>query len=393
VTEERTALELETEGGPKGPRPRGTLRERIAPSSVDWRTVLLVPLLAVVAALAVGAIIIALTEGPEDISTAYAALFRGAFMGVGPISETLVNATPLILAGLSVAIGFQAGLFNIGAEGQMTIGGMTAVLAGFMITGVPAIVHLPLAILAGFLGGAIWGGIPGWLRARTGAHEVISTIMLNFIAYRLVDFLLKQPAIIREGRFDPISRDALPSARLPQLLDWINPSLRLHGGFILAIVMAIVVWWVLYRTTIGFEFRAVGSNPNAASYAGMSVTFSTVTVMAFAGGLGGLAGANQILGVLNSVSPGFTAQIGFDAIALALLGRSHPAGVVLAGLLFGALRAGGQVMQVRSGVGIDLITVIQALIIVFIAAPSLVRAIFRVRAGEGAGQLTRGWSA
>jgi len=393
VTEERTALELETEGGPKGPRPRGTLRERIAPSNVDWRTVLLVPLLAVVAALAVGAIIIALTEGPEDISTAYAALFRGAFMGVGPISETLVNATPLILAGLSVAIGFQAGLFNIGAEGQMTIGGMTAVLAGFMITGVPAIVHLPLAILAGFLGGAIWGGIPGWLRARTGAHEVISTIMLNFIAYRLVDFLLKQPAIIREGRFDPISRDALPSARLPQLLDWINPSLRLHGGFILAIVMAIVVWWVLYRTTIGFEFRAVGSNPNAASYAGMSVTFSTVTVMAFAGGLGGLAGANQILGVLNSVSPGFTAQIGFDAIALALLGRSHPAGVVLAGLLFGALRAGGQVMQVRSGVGIDLITVIQALIIVFIAAPSLVRAIFRVRAGEGAGQLTRGWSA
>src|SRR5690606_5877856 len=304
VTEERTALELETEGGPKGPRPRGTLRERIAPSNVDWRTVLLVPLLAVVAALAVGAIIIALTEGPEDISTAYAALFRGAFMGVGPISETLVNATPLILAGLSVAIGFQAGLFNIGAEGQMTIGGMTAVLAGFMITGVPAIVHLPLAILAGFLGGAIWGGIPGWLRARTGAHEVISTIMLNFIAYRLVDFLLKQPAIIREGRFDPISRDALPSARLPQLLDWINPSLRLHGGFILAIVMAIVVWWVLYRTTIGFEFRAVGSNPNAASYAGMSVTFSTVTVMAFAGGLGGLAGANQILGVLNSVSPG-----------------------------------------------------------------------------------------
>src|SRR5690606_3459466 len=393
VTEERTALELETEGGPKGPRPRGTLRERIAPSNVDWRTVLLVPLLAVVAALAVGAIIIALTEGPEDISTAYAALFRGAFMGVGPISETLVNATPLILAGLSVAIGFQAGLFNIGAEGQMTIGGMTAVLAGFMITGVPAIVHLPLAILAGFLGGAIWGGIPGWLRARTGAHEVISTIMLNFIAYRLVDFLLKQPAIIREGRFDPISRDALPSARLPQLLDWINPSLRLHGGFILAIVMAIVVWWVLYRTTIGFEFRAVGSNPNAASYAGMSVTFSTVTVMAFAGGLGGLAGANQILGVLNSVSPGFTAQIGFDAIALALLCRSHPAGVVLAGLLFGALRAGGQVMQVRSGVGIALITVIQALIIVFIAAPSLVRAIFRVRAGEGAGQLTRGWSA
>lgn len=393
MTEEVRQTEEPGQVSGKAPRPRGSLLERIAPSQLDWRSVVLVPLLAVLAALIVGALIIVVTEGPSEVLNAYGALFRGAFVGIPSISETLVNSAALILAGLSVALGFQAGLFNIGAEGQMTIGGMTAVMAGFMLTGLPLVIHLPIAILAGFIGGAIWGGIPGWLRAKTGAHEVISTIMLNFIAIRLVDYMLKQPAIIREGRFDPISRDVLPSARLPQLLDWLNPALRLHAGFILALLTAWGVWWLLYRSTTGFEFRAVGSNPDAAAYGGMSVTRSTVLVMAIAGGLGGLAGANQTLGVLYSVSPGFTSQIGFDAIALALLGRSHPGGVVLAGLLFGALRAGGQTMQVRSGVGIDLITIIQALVIVFIAAPALVRAIFRVRTGEGAGQLTRGWSA
>ncbi|HSJ34731.1 MAG TPA: ABC transporter permease [Acidimicrobiia bacterium] len=389
MTDEDRVID-ETEA--KGERPQGGLRERLAPSNLDWRGIVLVPLLAVFTALVIGAIIIVLTEGFDEVATAYLALFRGAFVGIRSISETLTTSAPLILAGLAVAIGFRAGLFNIGAEGQMTIGGMTAVMAGFMITGVPWIIHLPIAILAGFLGGAIWGGIPGWLRARTGAHEVISTIMLNFIAYRLVDWLLKRPAIIREGRFDPVSKDIEPTARFPQLLDWIEPALRLHGGFLLALFMAWVTWWVLFRSSVGFEFRAVGSNPDAATYAGMSVTMATVLVMAFSGGLAGLAGASVTLGVLGSVSPGFTAGVGFDAIALALLGRSHPGGVVLAGLLFGALRAGGQVMQVRSGVGIDLIVIVQALVIVFIAAPALVRAIYRVRTGEGAGQLTRGWS-
>lgn len=387
--EDRVVDEVEA----RGERPQGGLRERLAPSNLDWRGIVLVPLLAVFTALVIGAVIIVLTEGFSEVATAYLALFRGAFVGISSISETLTTSAPLILAGLAVAIGFRAGLFNIGAEGQMTIGGITAVMAGFMITGVPWIIHLPLAILAGFLGGAIWGAIPGWLRAKTGAHEVISTIMLNFIAFRLVDWLLKRPAIIREGRFDPVSKDIEPTARLPQLLDWINPSLRLHGGFLLALFMAWVVWWVLFRSSVGFEFRAVGSNPDAATYAGMSVTVSTVLVMAFSGGLAGLAGSAVTLGVLGSVSPGFSAGVGFDAIALALLGRSHPGGVVMAGLLFGALRAGGQTMQVRSEVGIDLIVIVQALVIVFIAAPALVRALYRVRTGEGAGQLTRGWSA
>ncbi len=376
-----------------GDRPTGPLWERIAPSNLDWRSIVLVPMLAVIAALAVGAALIVLTEGVAEVPVAYRALFQGAFVGIGSISETLVAASPLILAGLSVALGFRAGLFNIGAEGQMTIGGTTAVIAGFTFSDLPMLIHLPIAILAGFVGGAIWGGIPGWLRARTGAHEVITTIMLNFIAFRLVDYLLKQPFILREGRFDPISKDVAPSARLPDILDWINPALRLHVGFIMALLVAWAVWWLLFRSTVGFEFRAVGANPDAAAYAGMSVTGSTVLVMAIAGGLGGLAGANESLGILGNVFSGFSSGLGFDAIALALLGRSHPAGVVLAGLLFGALRAGGRTMQVRSEVGIDLIVVIQALIIVFIAAPALVRAIFRVKTGKGTGQLTRGWSA
>lgn len=373
--------------------PTGSLWERIAPRNLDWRSVLLVPMLAVLAALVVGAVIIVLTEGPGQVISAYTALLDGAFGGLGSISETLVNSAPLILAGLSVAIGFKAGLFNIGAEGQMVIGGTTAVIAGFTFSSLPIVIHLPIAILAGFVGGAIWGGIPGWLRAKTGAHEVITTIMLNFVAFRLVDYLLKQSWIIRQGRFDPISRDVLSSARLPRLLGWVDPSLRVHAGILLALLMAWAVWYLLFRTTTGFELRAVGSNPDAATYAGMSVTRSTILVMAVAGGLGGLAGANETLGILGNVFSGFSSNIGFDAIALALLGRSHPAGVVLSGILFGALRAGGRTMQVQSDVGIDLIVIVQSLIIVFIAAPALVRAIFRVKTGEGTGQLTRGWSA
>jgi simple sugar transport system permease protein len=278
----------------------------------------------------------------------------------------------------------------------MTIGGLCAVIAGFSITGLPTIIHLPLAILAGVVGGAIWGGIPGVLRARTGAHEVITTIMLNFIAFQLLNYLLKTDFIRRPDRLDPISKIVEPSARFPKLLDWLPfdaAAGRVHIGFLLALLMAWFVYWLLYRSSIGFEFRMVGSNPDAARYAGASVTGAIVWVMAIAGGLGGMAGANETLGVLGTATPGFTANIGFDAIALALLGRSHPGGVVLAGLLFGALRAGGRTMQAESAIGLDLIVIVQALIIVFIAAPALVRAVYRVKAGDDAPeQITRGWS-
>ncbi len=371
-------------------------RDRLAPGEIDWKTILVIPLLAVLSALIIGAVIIILTDGIGAVLPAYSALFRGAFLGWNSISETLLAATPLILAGGAVAVGFQAGLFNIGVEGQMTIGGLTAVIVGFSFEGLPILVHLPLAIFAGFLGGALWGFIPGFLRAKTGAHEVITTIMLNFIAYRTLDYLLKLPFIQKEGRFDPVSEDVLPSALFPRILNWLpvenSQRLRLHLGFILALAIAWLIYWLLYRSTVGFEFRAVGANPSAAKYGGMGVGFTIVLVMAISGGLAGLAGSNETLGVVGRAVPGFTASIGFDAIALALLGRSHPGGVVMSAILFGALRAGGRTMQAQSDVGIDLIVVVQALIIVFIAAPELIRAIYRVKGGEKQGQVTRGWS-
>lgn len=391
---EKTQAPGETEQPPEPPR--SVWLQRLAPQEVDWRTLVVIPLLAVLSALVIGAVLIIFTDGPGAVLPAYSAMFRGAFAGWGPISETLLVATPLMLAGLAVAVGFQAGLFNIGAEGQMTIGGLTAVIVGFSITGLPLIIHLPLAVLAGFLGGALWGFIPGLLRAKTGAHEVITTIMLNFIAFRTLDYMLKLPFIQKEGRFDPVSKDVLDSASYPSLLTWLPVEnagrLRLHLGFFIALAVAWVIYWLLYKSTVGFEFRAVGANPDAAKYGGISVVTSVVLVMSLAGALAGMAGANETLGVLGRATPGFTAQIGFDAIALALLGRSHPGGVVLSAILFGALRAGGRTMQAQSDVGIDLIVVVQALIIVFIAAPELIRAVYRVKGGKKQGQVTRGWS-
>ena len=363
-------------------------------TSVNWRTGLLIPLLSVITALAIGLVIIVLSGTPfSEALSAYGALLQGSVGSVKAISETLTAATPLILVGLSVAIAFRAGLFNIGGEGQMAIGGMTAVFVGFSFTGLPLIVHLPLAIIAGIVGGAIWGFIPGVLKAKTGAHEVIVTIMLNYIAFRLVDFFLKSSLFQREGRSDPVSRTIQDSAQLPQLLDWVNPSMRIHFGLIVALLAAVLVHWLLFRTTTGFEFRAVGANPAAARYAGMSVARVYILVMTIAGGLAGLAAGGQVLGVLERVTPGFTAGIGFDGIAVALLGRSNPAGVVAAALLFGGLRAGGQQMQVSTDVGIDLISVIQALIIIFVAAPTLISSIYRLKTPMAATQISKGWAA
>ena len=374
----------------------------------DWRSNLLIPILAIVAAMLVGGLIIALgdletirlwTSDPgqafsvtlETVWGAYKALFQGAVGGINPISETLIRAAPLILAGLAVAIGFQAGLFNIGANGQMLIGGMFALVVGFQFD-LPIFIHIPLAVLAGFLGGAIWGGIPGYLRAKTGAHEVITTIMLNFVALRLVDYLLTVEFFQLEGRNDPVSKSVVESAVYPKLIDFLNPRYRVHMGIIIAILVAVGVWWLLYRSTIGFEFRAVGANPDGARYAGMNVVLLYIAVMGVAGGMAGLAGADQVLGTLGRATPGFVGAIGFDAIALALLGRSHPFGVVAAGLLFGGLAAGGQAMQAATDVSIDIVQVIQALIIVFIAAPALIKAVFRVRAEAESAQISQGWA-
>lgn len=351
------------------------LRKAVS-SRFDFEQLLVVPLLAVALALIIGGIVMLATGVSLDaIGKAYVALFTGSLGSPYAISETLSAAAPLILAGLGIALAFRAGLFNIGAEGQLLLGGMAGLIVGFSFEGLPMIIHLPLALLAAALGGAIWAGIAGWLRAATGAHEVITTIMLNLTSYRLVDYMLRNPPVQRPDRPDPISKSVLDSASLPHLLDWIDPSLRLHAGFLLAVAAVAFVYWLLFRTTIGFEFRAAGLNPDAARYAGMKAGLIIVVVMALAGALAGLAGACQVLGVLGRASPNFSGGIGFDAIAVALLGRSHPVGVLLAGLLFGALQAGGRQMQVDAGVSLDIIGVIQALIIIFIAAPMLVRAI------------------
>jgi simple sugar transport system permease protein len=363
-------------------------------TATDWRTGLVIPLLAILTALIIGVIIIMLTGSSfSDAMKAYAALVQGSVGSLRAISETLTAATPLIFAGLSVALAFRAGLFNIGGEGQALIGGMFAVWVGFSITGLPLYVHLPLAILAGVIGGAIWGFIPGVLKAKTGAHEVITTIMLNYIALRLVDYFLKTDIFQREGRNDPISENVAATANYPAFLSSIDPALRVHAGLFVALGAAVLISWLLFRTTIGFEFRAVGANPNAARYAGISVTKVYILVMVIAGALAGSAGAGQVLGVLDRATPGFSEGLGFDGIAVALLGRSNPYGVVAAALLFGGLRAGGQQMQVSANVGIDLISVIQALIIMFVAAPALISAIYRLKKPVASTQISKGWGA
>ncbi len=354
-----------------------SLLRRAAPDRTAWEDLVVVPIFAVVVALLLGAVAMLATN--VDLATvgrSYVALVSGSVGSFNAISETLTSAIPLTLAGLGIALGFRAGMFNIGAEGQLLIGGMAAVITGFSLPGLPMIVHVPLVLLVGALAGGLYAAIAGWLRAATGAHEVISTIMLNLIAYRLVDYLLRLDFIQREGRSDPISKSVLESAELPRLLTWLDPNLRLHAGVFLMIGAVIFIHWLLFKTRLGFEFRASGENPEAARYAGMRAGLVIVLAMGLAGALAGLAGANQVSGVLGRASPGFSAGIGFDAIAVALLGRSHPWGVLLAGLLFGALEAGGRQMQVDAGVSIDLIGIIQALIIVFIAAPLLVRALF-----------------
>lgn len=353
------------------------LLARAAPSRARYEDLVVVPLFAVVVALVLGGVaMLATNVDLATIGRSYVALAYGSFGSLGALSETLTAAIPLVFAGLGLALGFRAGLFNIGAEGQILMGGMAAVVVGFSFTGLPFAVHLPLALLAGVAAGAAYAGIAGWIRAATGAHEVILTIMLNMISYRLVDYLLRLPSIQKPGRADPISNSVLPSAELPRLFTFLDANLRLHAGIFLMLAAVFAVHVLLFRTRLGFEFRASGENPDAARVAGMKSGVLIVAVMALGGALAGLAGANQVLGVLGRASPGFSAGIGFDAIAVALLGRSHPVGVLIAGILFGALEAGGRQMQVDAGVSVDLIGIIQALIIAFIAAPLLVRAIF-----------------
>ena len=346
-------------------------------SASSWRDLFLLPMAALLLAMLIGALImIATSVAPATILQSFVAMARGSLGSMHALSETVTAAIPLVLSGLGIGLAFRAGLFNIGAEGQMVVGGLATAVASFAIAGLPIWIHLPLALVIGLSVGALYAAIAGILKAATGAHEVISTIMLNLISFRLLDYVLRQPVIQKEGRSDPISKAVLETAELPRLLAFIDGNLRLHAGLFIMLLAVALVYWLLFRSKLGFAFRISGENPGAARYAGIHAGLTVVLAMAIAGALAGLAGATQISGVLGRATPGFTAGIGFDAIAVALLGRSHPVGILLAGLLFGALEAGGRQMQVDAGVSIDLIGIIQALIIIFVAAPLLVRRIF-----------------
>ena len=345
-------------------------------SQVTLGELFFIPIVAVVLALLLSALIMLATSvAPANIAKSFVALAYGSVGSLAAISETLTSTIPLVMSGLGIGLAFRAGLFNIGAEGQIVIGGLAAVIASFAITGLPFYVHMPLVLTIGMLAGAFYAGLAGFLRAATGAHEVISTIMLNLIAFRTLDYVLRQPFVQKEGRSDPISKAVLETGELPRLLAFIDPNLRVHAGLLIMLISVVLIYWLLFRSKLGFAFRVSGENPDAAKYAGIRAGLIIVLAMAFAGGLAGLAGATQVTGVLGRASPGFSAGIGFDAIAVALLGRSHPVGILLAGLLFGALEAGGRQMQVDAGVSIDLIGIVQALIIVFVAAPLLVKQI------------------
>jgi ABC-type uncharacterized transport system permease subunit len=409
------------------PAPAAAPEERRSGRVASLARRALVPFLSIVTAFIVGALVIIfsdpatlklLTSDPlaavqraiGQVASAYSALLTGALGNPGqivnaiasgeqrqiarafvPISETILNATPLIFTGLSVALGFRSGLFNIGAEGQLYVGAIFATFVGFSITGLPIFIHLPLAVLAGFAGGALWGFFPGFLKARTGAHEVIVTIMLNYTAFRVLDWVLKTNVFQRTGRNDPISKFVEVSATFPRFVD--DAALRANFSTLLALVVALGISWLLFRSIRGFEFRAVGLNPGAARYAGMNIGRTMVLTMLICGGLAGLAGATQVLGPSRTLTPGFSPGWGFDGIAVALIGGSRPLGVVLAAFLFGALRAGATPMQAATGIPIDLVVVIQALVIMFVAAPALVRGIYRLRTGHATGieVFAKGW--
>lgn len=365
------------------------------------------------------------------------------------LEAMLVRSIPFIVAGLAVTLGFKAGLFNIGAEGQVYIGATLAVWVGYSpIFAAPQILHLPLLILAGMLGGFLWGAIPGLLKAYTGAHEVINTIMLNFVAVLLVDWLIKStnPIIMLDPRSStPQTPVIAPTAHLPVfsdfspvyyviigvivalallmrgrkqitqdgravirplamgtvialgglLLSWITVRDSLHVGLLIMVAAVWLTDWFLTRTTPGFELRTVGANPNAARYAGMSVARNTVLALALSGMLAGLAGSIQVSGVLFKMQPGVLANLGFDAIAVALLARTQPRNMIFAGLLWGGLLTGTGLMQVNANLSVDLVRIIQALIIMFIAADIIIRSLWRVpKASEKdkqAATFSKGW--
>ena len=431
------------------------------------------PLLAIFTAFVIGGVVIWITSGQlSTVFEAYGGLIRGAFFKQRGFTETLVAMTPYIFLSLGLAVGFKSGLFNIGVEGQFYIGAISAAFVGQLTSGLPAIIHLPLAVAAGAAGGAVWGAIPGYLKAKTGAHEVINTIMLNYVAFRLVELLISGPlrdtyaSAVQTFRISPAAElwslfavparladplNALGAALVCAFLAWtamkwwvtdswlssrgLDSKLpafmrgrlalvvailvgllaffllpivtrilwpfqdeydRLHIGFPFAVIAAVAVWRLLSNTKIGFELRAVGANPNAARYAGANITRDIVLAMAISGGLAGIAGTIEVLGVsiCRCLPLFFSSGYGFDSIAITLLARNNPFGILASAFLWGAMRNGSDLMELTSGVSKYIISLIQALVLLFVAAPGIVRWIYRIKAArrpEEEAPLTRGW--
>ena len=383
----------------------------------NFRTNTLLPFVAFVFAFFIGGIIMVisdpivmgqisspgkfLTSAGSKIGNAYLAIFQGSIFDINlargsgfiqgfyPLSETIVTATPLILCGLSVALAFRSGLFNIGAQGQFIFGAIAASYVGFTFNLNP-ILHVSLVLLVGVIFGGLYGGLVGILKAKTGAHEVIVTIMLNYIAALFVLWLLKTKLFLRPERLDPIAPEVNPSAQLPKLF---GENLRIHSGIFVAIFATIFVAWLLQSSTLGFKFRAVGSNSNAARTAGISVPFVTTTTMFICGGLAGLGGAVHLIGTEYALGAGIAGSLGFDAITVALLGQATPIGTLFGALLFGALQTGGRTLLSNTGTSPDIVQVIQALIVLFIAAPALMKSIFKIKENlNDKSMAAKGWN-
>ena len=423
------------------------------------------PLLAIFTAFVLGGVVIWITSGSfQTVVEAYTGLIRGALFKERGLSESLVASVPYILLSLAVAMGFKAGLFNIGVEGQFYIGAVSAAWAGQAVQGLPALIHLPLTILAGAIGGAIWAAIPGYLKARTGAHEVITTIMMNYIAFRLTEYLVSDPlkdkvaSAVQTPRISPaaelwtlaaipkrledplnalfvaiiigliaaliarwvVNRQRTLTRQQHRLIIWGTAAIvgviaffalpaltrvwwpftdqydRLHSGLFLALGAAVWVWWFMQRTTRGFELRTVGANPGAARYAGVNITRNIVLVMALSGALAVIAGTIEVLGVsiCRCLPLFFSSGYGFDSIAIALLAKNNPFGIIAGSFLWGAMRNGSDLMELSSGVSKYIISLIQALVLLFVAAPAIVRWIYRIKREPGPEEeapLTRGW--
>ena len=383
----------------------------------SFRKATILPFLAITFAFFIGGIIIALTDSEvlanikspgkflisagAKIGNSYLAIFQGSiydvnlargesfFKGFYPLSDTVVNAIPLILTGLAVALAFKSGLFNIGAQGQFIFGAIAASYVGFKFEFSP-VLHVSLALVAGIIAAGIYGGIVGLLKAKTGAHEVIVTIMLNYIASYFLLWILKTKTFLRPDSINPIAPEVKPSAQLPLFL---GKDLRIHLGIFIALGVSVFIWWLLNRSTLGFKFRAVGSNSSAAKTAGISTGFVTFITMFICGALAGLGGAVQVLGTNYALNPDIGSSYGFDAITVALLGRATVFGTVLAAFLFGALQTSGLNLLSVTGTPFEIVQVIQALIVLFIATPALVKFIFRIKKDVfGKSIAAKGWN-